>query len=128
MTYQRHATLEETLSDPFLLTQGFMLDDNVLTDLELALERCPENPRIRLLLIGKFICRHRKFQPYFEHVLWMIRNHPWELDPQEGGLWFTVGGYCPTKYFTDAREEWLGQLERFPTDARLVGNAGTFLS
>jgi tetratricopeptide (TPR) repeat protein len=95
--------------------------------LEFALSLNPDMKELRLQLTAFYFKRGKEFaSKRADHLLWLIDNHPrsriWGYHPR-----VSVDSYCPPKHFASLRERWLGQVDSFPHDAGVAGNAGVFL-
>lgn len=116
------------LAENALLTLGRSLSIEVVAAFENGLHGSPHELAFRILLAAHYFLGQRESprarEARLQHVLWIIRSAPTS---------HTAG--TPTAYvlerhdadcYAQAKGLWLEQVERYTTDATVIGNAANF--
>jgi len=108
----------------------YSMDAKEANSIEKQLLTDSDNLELRCKLLGYYLSKHSTAKTLkvrrFEHVCWMIRNHPAHHIAGDPYMHF-YGNQCSSKQFAEARELWIEQICLHPDSSFVHGNFAQFV-
>lgn len=114
---------------PMLMMQGGNLTADQAAALERELQKNPDDLDIRCKVLAYYIFNTRRRSPEgraarAKHILWIIEHHPEARIARFPDA--SSDAFRDRTNYGKAKELWLKQVEKNPTNPAILGNAGVF--
>jgi hypothetical protein len=109
---------------------GYKMAAKEANSIEKRLQTDADNLELRCKLLGYYFSKESTIEPInarrFEHVCWVIRNHPTRHIAGDPYM-HLYGNEASSKQFAEARELWLEQTRLHPDSSFVHGNFAQFV-